>query len=367
MAGPAKSSPFYDVDGLTSDGTRTANFWISGPESEANMAGLEYYNGPGLSFDMDYRRFLHRLGVKPIGGPVVPGGTAPLRTCRRKAASTIRHGRHSPARATSMFGSNYPPGNSGVVGSDLVNAGDDYAIRVQQFDAEVKGNINENLSWQIGFWGMKKEGTRQANTQQHCSQRSTPAPASGSHLPCDDPGTEYRLGDRAGRAGNCMYRPTGSRSNTRAPCGRSNRMIRLVFGNYNAASLVVRISGRCRLQQLGLRELHRDRPDQVVEPDRPGHRHVCARLGRQHAQRVARIGPQVLRRRWPCHQSELRRPDLHGYGKSHVQNNSADTQSLNSRYPGQSVFLEPRPPQHDVHARTTTTSGWSTATGSRLA
>ena len=62
------SSPFYDVDGLTSDGYRTANFWVSGPESEATMAGLEYYNGPGLSFDVDYRRFLHRLGVKPIGG-----------------------------------------------------------------------------------------------------------------------------------------------------------------------------------------------------------------------------------------------------------------------------------------------------------
>ncbi len=76
MARPAKSSPFYDVDGLTSDGTRTANFWLSGPESEANMAGLEYYNGPGLQFDMDYRRFLHRLGVKPMW-TVVPGGLRP--------------------------------------------------------------------------------------------------------------------------------------------------------------------------------------------------------------------------------------------------------------------------------------------------
>ena len=33
------------------------------------------------------------------------------------------------------------------------------------------------------------------------------------------------------------------------------------------------------------------------------------------------------------------------YAKSHVQNNSADTQSLNSRYPGDPYFLEPRPPQ----------------------
>ena len=42
-----------------------------------------------------------------------------------------------------MYGSNYPPGSSGVVGSDLINAGDDYAIRVQQFDANVKGQITE--------------------------------------------------------------------------------------------------------------------------------------------------------------------------------------------------------------------------------
>ena len=63
--GLQETSPFYDVDGLTSDGTRTANFWLSGPESEANKAGLEYYNGPGLQFDLDYRRFIHRLGVKP--------------------------------------------------------------------------------------------------------------------------------------------------------------------------------------------------------------------------------------------------------------------------------------------------------------
>ena len=81
--GLEESSPFFDVDGLTSDGRRTANFWISGPESEATMAGLEFYNGPGLSFDMDYRRFLHRLGVKPIGGPAVPGGTFHQHSARR--------------------------------------------------------------------------------------------------------------------------------------------------------------------------------------------------------------------------------------------------------------------------------------------
>ncbi len=106
--GLQESSPFYDVDGLTSDGRRSANFWISGPESEANMAGLEFYNGPGLSFDLDYRRFIHRLGVKPIGGPVVPGGTPRSPTCRRKVASTIRRWPNNTPGYV-MFGSNYPP------------------------------------------------------------------------------------------------------------------------------------------------------------------------------------------------------------------------------------------------------------------
>ena len=119
------------------------------------------------SFDVDYRRFLHRLGVTPIGGPHCPT------VFRLKVVSIIRPlPNNTPGYG--MYGSNYPPGGNGVVGSDLIHAGDDYAIRVQQFDANVKGQITENLSWRIGFWGMKKEGTRQVNTQQHCF--GTPAP-----------------------------------------------------------------------------------------------------------------------------------------------------------------------------------------------
>ena len=111
----------------------------------------------------------------------------------------------SPTAGYVMFGSNYPAGNTGVVGSDLMNAGDDYAIRVQQFDADVKGNITENLSWRIGFWGMKKEGTRQANTQQHCSAYNARRyPPRRLQVPCHDPGTKHRLADRASRAGNCL-------------------------------------------------------------------------------------------------------------------------------------------------------------------
>ena len=67
------SSPFWDVDGITSDGVRTIDFFATGPEDEANQAGLYVYGGPGLSMDLDYNRFIHRLGHDPFGGaPLTP-------------------------------------------------------------------------------------------------------------------------------------------------------------------------------------------------------------------------------------------------------------------------------------------------------
>ena len=92
--GLEESSPFFDVDGLTSDGYRTANFWVSGPESEATMAGLKYYNGPGLSFDVDYRRFLHRLGCKTDRW--TDCSTARRPACHRKVVSSFRPCRARP-------------------------------------------------------------------------------------------------------------------------------------------------------------------------------------------------------------------------------------------------------------------------------
>ena len=60
-------------------------------------------------------------------------------------------------------------------GEDL-NVNADYAIRVQQFRAHVKGDLTENVSWRLNFWGMKKEGLRQTNSSAHCFDASSVDP-----------------------------------------------------------------------------------------------------------------------------------------------------------------------------------------------
>ena len=51
---------------------------MTGPESEANQAGLYFYGGPAFSMDVDYDRFIHRLGHEPLGGLPGPGGYPPI-------------------------------------------------------------------------------------------------------------------------------------------------------------------------------------------------------------------------------------------------------------------------------------------------
>ncbi len=65
FSGDAPSSPFFDVDRLTSDGEKTVDFHITGTESESTDVGL-YFFRPGLSVDIDYERFLHRLDHDPL-------------------------------------------------------------------------------------------------------------------------------------------------------------------------------------------------------------------------------------------------------------------------------------------------------------
>ncbi len=155
------SSPFWDVEGLSSDGVRTIDYYGFGPENQSTMAGV-YYFGPTVSANLDYGRYLHRLGHDPVGGPALPNGFPPL------------GGFYDPP---------LPTGRPGYVmyGEDL-NAGYDYALRVQQMDAHVKGDISENLSWRLNFWGMKKEGTRQANAVAHCQSPAPPPGGSRCHL-----------------------------------------------------------------------------------------------------------------------------------------------------------------------------------------
>ena len=133
-------APFFDVDGLFSNGGRTLDFFLTGPENEASSAGLYFYNGPGLSVDLGYDRFIHRLGNEPILKPAGGWFNPPL------AVGT--------------------PGYT-LWGEDN-NVGQDYAIRVQTMKANFKGNLTENIKWKLNVWGMQKEGERQAMAVTHC-------------------------------------------------------------------------------------------------------------------------------------------------------------------------------------------------------
>ncbi len=127
-----RSSPFFDVDRLSSDGCRTSNLTITGTDDESTQFGLDYYR-PGLDADIDYQRFIHRLD-------------------------------HNPLDAFNGNSGSFDPTHT-----DL-NEGEDYAIRVQEFDARFKGDITENIKWGLNVWGMHKKGERQVNAMNHnCS------------------------------------------------------------------------------------------------------------------------------------------------------------------------------------------------------
>lgn len=151
-------APFYDIQGIRSDGWRTFDFGITGTENEMNQVDLYYFRGPNFSADIDYDRFIHRFSHPPLGGlPDADGFPPPTGFFD----PVLSDGDNSPEQP------GYP-----MFGEDF-NAGQDYAIRVQTFDAKFKGQLTENISWGLNVWGMHKEGTRRANAQQHCFQAST--------------------------------------------------------------------------------------------------------------------------------------------------------------------------------------------------
>ena len=132
--GLSDATAFWDVQGLTSNGFRTLDFYLNGPEDEATAAGLYFYGGPALSLDIDYDRFIHRLGHPPLGGPpqppVPPGFPPPT-------------GFYDPVQADGGGGTIEQPGYVNF-GEDF-NPGQDYAIRVQTLDAKFQGNLTENI------------------------------------------------------------------------------------------------------------------------------------------------------------------------------------------------------------------------------
>lgn len=144
------SSPFWDVDMIRSDGSRTLDLVLSGLDNEANNARLNYY-GPGMTGKFKYDRFFRRWDHDPLTGtPYLPGTPFPP-------------------------GGQALPGDVGNVRAQDLNVGENYAIRVQQLDAKFQGDLMENVKWKLNLWGMRKSGERQANAVAHCFNGNAPA------------------------------------------------------------------------------------------------------------------------------------------------------------------------------------------------
>jgi hypothetical protein len=145
-----KSSQFWDLDSISSDGRQTLDFSLTGLDNEANNAIVNYY-GPGMSSKVKYQRFLRRWDHDPLAAPDLLGTPAPLAT-------------------------------DNIVSEDL-NVGQDYAIRVQQLDARFQGPIGNNMKWRLNLWGMQKFGERQANSMGHCFDTNLASTPGGTATP----------------------------------------------------------------------------------------------------------------------------------------------------------------------------------------
>ena len=147
-----KPSLFWDLDGLSSDGTRTVNVTATGTDQDTTLGKLYYYQ-PGLSANVDYERFTHGLDHDPLDNianttPAVVSSTNP-----------------SPK----------------IIKQDL-NLGQDYAVRVQELNACFKKNITDDLKVRLDVWGMEKDGTRQVNTVAMCYNAPGTATIPPDHL-----------------------------------------------------------------------------------------------------------------------------------------------------------------------------------------
>lgn len=127
------ASPFYDLDGIHSDGRRTLNYTITGTDAESNAANANYYQN-GVQVNANYIRFPHQLRHENLGE--FPNYTDPTSTQQFRRQD--------------------------------VNAGEDYAIRVQELKANVKWQISDTLKARVDVWSLKKEGERQVNAGQEC-------------------------------------------------------------------------------------------------------------------------------------------------------------------------------------------------------
>ncbi len=124
-----RSSPFWNLDLLESDRTRTLDLFLSGLDNETTQTEL-YFFTPALTTNLRYQRFLHRLDHDPLD--------------------------NIPERAS----------GAEIIKEDL-NVGEDYAIRVQDFRTDVSGKLGAGAKYYVDFWLRRKKGEREAIGTHH--------------------------------------------------------------------------------------------------------------------------------------------------------------------------------------------------------
>lgn len=139
------SSPFWDVDGLYTNGTRTFNYSATGTDNESTRAKLQYF-GPNSQGSIDFNRFPHAQ----------------------------EHENFNNMKASALIPGSGPGSGQPVIAQDL-NTGQDFAIRVDQFEAKYKYNLvgkpNKDNAWitaGINIWDQREFGDRQSNNTVHC-------------------------------------------------------------------------------------------------------------------------------------------------------------------------------------------------------
>jgi hypothetical protein len=129
-----RSAPFWDFDGLLTDGDRTVDFYGTGLDDESYKSGLRFY-GPNAWLHADFIKFPHRLEYDPLMN---------LKDSQQQ-----------------------DPGGNFVIKRDL-NPGEDYAIRVEELQVDFGGKLARNVKWRLNLWGIRRHGERQVNAVAHC-------------------------------------------------------------------------------------------------------------------------------------------------------------------------------------------------------
>ena len=153
------SSPFWNVDGIMSDGNRTVDLTATGSDNDDQMAHVHFYGGPRLEADVDWEQFPHQLDSHDYAGWNYLGQNNTAGPVFKTTGGLHNSGPGNPQN----------PENVVLFTDNNLSPGQDFAIRVQEFKAKFQGHLTDNLLWKVDVFGIDKEGDRQANVFQHCS------------------------------------------------------------------------------------------------------------------------------------------------------------------------------------------------------